>query len=152
MLWIYCIITFIIFYIALINLCWLSAHAVHDKGGGLRNCLGFVNGTVCPICRSNERILRILYNGHRGVHALKFQSLVAPNRLLATSTVQWKEWGMAVECWLMALCFVYIATQPIHWELMFKDPLKVIFHRNKRTLKTLWKLYVCLLSEYLNRS
>ena len=40
----------------------LSTHAVHDKGAAPRNCWGFVDGTVRPICRPNERIQRILYS------------------------------------------------------------------------------------------
>ena len=61
----------------------LYAHAVHDKGAALRNCRGFVDGTVCLVCKPSERIQRILYNGHKRAHALKFQSVVAPNRLIA---------------------------------------------------------------------
>ena len=54
---------------------------------------------------------------------------------------------------LMVLLFVYMVTQPIHWELNFKYPLKeTIFHKNKSTLTNLWKLYVCLCSGYLKRS
>ena len=61
----------------------LYAHAVHDKGAALRNCWEFVDGTVRPICRPNERIQKILYDGHKRVHVLKFQSVVAPNGLIA---------------------------------------------------------------------
>ena len=50
----------------------LYAHAVHDKGTALRNCWGFVDGTVYLFCRPNVRIQRILYNGHKRVHAVKF--------------------------------------------------------------------------------
>ena len=28
----------------------IYAAAVHEKGGPLRNCFGFINGTVRPIC------------------------------------------------------------------------------------------------------
>ena len=61
----------------------LYAHAVHDKGAELKNCRTFVDGTVRPICRPNERIQRILYNGHKRLHAFKFQSVAAPNGLIA---------------------------------------------------------------------
>ena len=56
----------------------LYANAVHDKGAALGNCWGFVDGTVRALSRPNE-FQRILYNGHKNVHALKFQSVVAPN-------------------------------------------------------------------------
>ena len=68
---------------------WLSpanfqvfADAVHDKGAPLENCWGFVDETVRPICRPGEN-QRILYNGHKKVHAIKFQSVVTPNGLIA---------------------------------------------------------------------
>ena len=58
------------------------ARSVHDKGAALQNCFGFVDGTVCPIARPDQH-QRVLYNGHKRVHALKFQSLVLPNGLIA---------------------------------------------------------------------
>ena len=68
---------------------WLSSQhledfalAVHGKGAALENCWGFVDGTVRPICRPGEN-QRVMYNGHTRVHALKFQSVAAPNGLIA---------------------------------------------------------------------
>ena len=68
---------------------WLSppelqkyADAISHKGAGLGNCWGLVDGTVRPICRPGEN-QRILYNGHKRLHAIKFQSVVAPNGLIA---------------------------------------------------------------------
>jgi len=58
------------------------ADAVHEKGAALNNGWGFIDGTVHPICRPNEH-QRIVYNGHKRVHALKFQSIVTPNGLIA---------------------------------------------------------------------
>ena len=58
------------------------ADAVHEKGGALDNCWGFVDGTVRPICRPNTN-QKLLYNGHKKVHVLKFQSVVAANGLIA---------------------------------------------------------------------
>ena len=48
------------------------ADAVHSKGAALDNCFSFIDGTVWPISRpmSNQRVV---YNGNRRVHALKFQ-------------------------------------------------------------------------------
>ncbi len=48
--------------------------------GALENCRGFVDGTVRPICRPGENQC-IMYNGHKRVHAIKFQFVVAPNGL-----------------------------------------------------------------------
>ena len=57
------------------------AEAISGKGGPIDNCFDFVDGTVRPISRPNER-QRIVYNGHKSVHALKFQSLSLPNGLI----------------------------------------------------------------------
>ena len=43
------------------------ADAVHSKGAALDNCFGFIDG----------------YNGHKRVHALKFQAITLPNGLIA---------------------------------------------------------------------
>ena len=68
---------------------WLSreclknyAAAIHSKGAALTNCWGFVDGTVRPVCRPRQN-QRTLYNGHKRVHSTKFQSVVAPNGMIA---------------------------------------------------------------------
>ena len=60
---------------------WLSpvnlrryADAIHEKGAALSNCWGFVDGTVRPVCRPVQ-LQRQLYNGHKRIHSLKFQSV-----------------------------------------------------------------------------
>ena len=58
------------------------ADAMERRGAALDNCFGFVDGTVRPICRPNEH-QRTVYNGHKRVHALKFQSVTIPNGLIA---------------------------------------------------------------------
>ncbi|PFX34475.1 hypothetical protein AWC38_SpisGene639 [Stylophora pistillata] len=54
----------------------------HRKGAPLNNCWGFIDGTVCPICRPLQN-QRIVYNGQKRVHSLKFQSIATPNDLIA---------------------------------------------------------------------
>jgi hypothetical protein len=68
---------------------WLSIEnlikfcdAVHQKSGAMENCFGFVDGTVRPVSRPGKN-QRVLYNGHKRVHAIKFQSLAVPNGLVA---------------------------------------------------------------------
>ena len=56
-------------------------NAIYNKGVPLRNCFGFVDGTVRPIYRPGTN-QRVVYNGHKKVHALKFQSIVLPNGLI----------------------------------------------------------------------
>ena len=54
--------------------------AIKRKGAALDNCFGFIDGTVRPVCRPtvNQR----MYNGHKKIHALKFQSVVIPNGII----------------------------------------------------------------------
>ena len=58
------------------------ARAIDLKGSPLSNCFGFIDGTVRPICRP-EQNQRIVYNGHKRVHGLKYQSVVLPNGMIA---------------------------------------------------------------------
>ena len=51
---------------------------VYRKGAALDNCWGFIDGTVRPVCRAGLN-QRVLYNGYKRVHAIKFQRVVAPN-------------------------------------------------------------------------
>ena len=66
----------------LLSPCALEVYAetIYGKGAALKNCFGFVDGTVRPLARPDEH-QRIMYNRHKRVHALKFQSLALPNRL-----------------------------------------------------------------------
>ena len=56
------------------------ADAVHNRGAALNNCFGFVDGTVRRVCKPGQN-QRVLYNGHKRVHAIKFQAVGAPNGL-----------------------------------------------------------------------
>ena len=58
------------------------AEAIHDKGAPLQNCFGFIDGTVRPISRPRDNQRRV-YNGHKCVHALQFQSVMIPDGLIA---------------------------------------------------------------------
>ena len=59
----------------------LYSDAIAANGAALNNCFGFVEGTVRPICRPGEH-QRAVYNGHKRVHALKFQCVALPNGLI----------------------------------------------------------------------
>ena len=59
------------------------AEVVHRKGAPLNNCFAFVDGTVRPICRPGTVNQRLLYNGHKHVHGIKFQSVVTPDGMIA---------------------------------------------------------------------
>ena len=58
------------------------AEAISLKGAALNNCFGFIDGTVRPICRPGKN-QRLVYNGHKRVHALKFQSVTLPSGIIA---------------------------------------------------------------------
>ena len=55
--------------------------AITSRGSPLENCFGFIDGTVRPIARPAEN-QRVVYNGHKCVNTLKFQSIVLPNGLI----------------------------------------------------------------------
>ena len=57
------------------------ARAVERQGSPLKNCFGFIDGTVRGICRPDTN-QRVVYNGHKRVHGLKFQSVALPNGLI----------------------------------------------------------------------
>ena len=57
-------------------------NVIHEKGGPLENCFGFIDGTVIEICRPKAIYQRIVYNGHKRVHSIKSQSLALPNDLI----------------------------------------------------------------------
>ena len=58
------------------------AECVHEMGAPLNNCFGFIDGTVRPICKPGTN-QRILYNGHKRVHSLKYQAIAIPNGIIA---------------------------------------------------------------------
>ena len=60
----------------------IYANAISNKGAALDHCIGFIDGTVRPICRPGEK-QRIVYNGHKRVHAIKFQSVTLPSGMIA---------------------------------------------------------------------
>jgi len=57
------------------------SRAITAKGSPLDNRFGFIDGTVRPISKPGEN-QRILYNGHKRVHWIKFQSVALPNGLI----------------------------------------------------------------------
>ena len=58
------------------------AAAISARGAALNNCFGFIDGTVRAICRPQKH-QRVVYNGHKRFHALKFQSVALPNGMIA---------------------------------------------------------------------
>ena len=57
------------------------ADAIYNKGAPLRNCWGFIDGTARPICKPSVH-QKVVYSGHKRIHALKFQSVVLPNGII----------------------------------------------------------------------
>ena len=58
------------------------ADSIAAKGAALQNSFVFVDGTVRPICCPKQN-QRVVYNGHKRVHSLKFQSVVVPSGVIA---------------------------------------------------------------------
>ena len=61
------------------------ADAIRGAGAPLEHCFGFIDGTVRPISKPKENQSTV-YNGHKRVHALKFQSVAMPNGLIVNVT------------------------------------------------------------------
>ena len=83
---------------------WLSrtnlatfADAIHNKGAALDNRWDFVDGTVRPVARSGKD-QRILYNGHKKVHSIKFKVLLHQMVQLQIFLDLWKENSTTAVC------------------------------------------------------
>ena len=70
------------------------AEAINAKGAALENCFGLIDGTVRPVCRPGQH-QRMLYNGHKRVHAIKFQALAIPNGLITNLNGPYGKSGLA---------------------------------------------------------
>lgn len=45
------------------------------------NCVGFIDGTIRPICRPSQN-QRSFFNGHKRIHSLKFQAIMFPDGII----------------------------------------------------------------------
>ena len=60
----------------------LFANAILGKGAGLHDCWGFIDGTVRVVSRPGKNQC-VLYDGHKKVHSITFQSVAAPSGQIA---------------------------------------------------------------------
>ena len=60
----------------------LFAQVVTNKGAVLNNIWGFLDGTQGRICRPHDG-QEAVFNGHKRIHSLKYQSLMCPNGIIA---------------------------------------------------------------------
>ena len=107
------------------------ANAVHTKGTPLENCWDFIDGTVRPIFRPTEN-QRIVSNGHKRVHAIKFQSVVTSNGSLANLSGPYEgtkhDIGMLADSRLLSLLQVHSVTPAGSSLCLYEDiayPLRV---------------------------
>ena len=60
----------------------IYSNAITAKGSPLNNCFGFIDGTVSrPISKPGQN-QRVVDNGHKRVHDVKFQSVALPNGII----------------------------------------------------------------------
>lgn len=68
--------------------------------GGVHNVWGFIDGTMCAICRPIEN-QRLYYSGYKKCHAIKFQAIVTPDGLISHLSGPCPgsrgDWGMYLE-------------------------------------------------------
>ena len=57
------------------------AEAVTNKGSILKNVWGFIDGTQGRMCRPHVG-QESVFNGHKRIHSLKYQAVIAPNGLI----------------------------------------------------------------------
>ncbi|XP_023933182.1 tetratricopeptide repeat protein 6-like [Lingula anatina] len=98
------------------------ADAIHNKGAPLKNCVGFVDGTVRPLCRPTF-FQRVCYNGHKRVHAIKFQSIVTPDGLIANlfGPVE----GRRHDCFMLTLSGILEDFERGQWMDRDGDPFSI---------------------------
>jgi len=62
----------------------LYAAAIHNSGGPLDNCVGFIDGTKLRISRPGGPavIQQSVYSGHKRLHCLTFQTITTPDGLI----------------------------------------------------------------------
>ena len=95
------------------------ASAITTKGLPLNNYFGFIDGTVRPICTLGEN-QQIVYNGHKRIHALKFQSVALPNGIIGNLFGPVGKWIVVDEkycpsdsiddLWQLTLCDTFTCT------------------------------------------
>ena len=116
----------------------LYTAAIHNHGAPLENCFGFIDGTVRRIARPKIN-QRTMYNGHKRVHSMKFQSVVIPNGLIANLLDHLKESAVILQCYISlgfyrscnsmlfmtVLHFVFMVTLHTLLEFIFKVHSKI---------------------------
>ena len=82
------------------------ADVVYQSGAPFQNCWWFIDGTVRPVCRPGHG-QRHLYNSHKIIHAIKFQSVATPNGLVANLFGPLEGTRhMTVPCWQDLSCYL----------------------------------------------
>jgi hypothetical protein len=65
------------------------AKAIHRRGSPIRTIWGFINCTIQQICRPTFG-QRVVYNGHKKFHALKFQAVMVACGLIVNLFGPWE--------------------------------------------------------------
>jgi len=64
------------------------AHCITGMGALLHGCVGFIDGTAIRVVRPGGGLQRACYSGHKRCHAIKFQSICAPDGLFSTGRLR----------------------------------------------------------------
>ena len=73
-------------------------NSIYQKGASLDNVWGFVDCILRGIARPVQN-QRVIYNGHKRKHGLKYQSITTLMTSSLTCLVQLRDGVMIVACW-----------------------------------------------------
>jgi len=68
----------------------LYSTRIEEAGAYLDKCVGFIDGTTIFVSRPGRGFQRACYSGHKRRHAIKFQSVITPDGLIAHLLCPWE--------------------------------------------------------------
>ena len=89
-------------------------NAITAKGSPLDNCFGFIDGTVRPISKPGQN-QHVVYNGHKRVHGVKFQSVALPNGIIGNMYGPIGKGNNAATTGTSLTKKKFVIFRPVHW-------------------------------------
>ena len=89
-------------------------NAITAKGSPLDNCFGFIDGTAGPISKPGQN-QHVVYNGHKRVHGVKFQSVALPNGIIGNMYGPIGKGNNAATTGTSLTKKKFVIFRPVHW-------------------------------------